>query len=203
MALAALNDLTDRPVGIIVIARNNGRQLITDGLALHHVHSSVYLCVAVVEGDRPGLRLITLGASEREIGIHIQGLIQVHARGVRAAGGGFSHLDTFFGFLAGFCHPVAFSDFQAFCFQDLADCRTLFGVYDAFIVDYTVAIIVNTDRDFDVVRGFQFIGKDITGPIAADGFRQYIHRHEVYQHQQHEDPCYYALSGHLYCASLY
>ena len=54
LALGAVDDLADGPVGVIVLARDGGGHLVANGLALLHLHGRMDLGVTVVERDGPG-----------------------------------------------------------------------------------------------------------------------------------------------------
>ena len=99
IALTALDNLTDRPVGGVAFAFDGGRELVADGLAFRDLYRFLHIGVVVVEGDRPGfLCAVGLGgrvvfahgalAGSRRIG-RFQGTARcAHARVLRGKCGG-------------------------------------------------------------------------------------------------------------------
>ena len=53
LPLAARNNLTDCPVGIIILTRDDTRELIADGMALINLCRGINLCITVIEGNSP------------------------------------------------------------------------------------------------------------------------------------------------------
>ena len=95
-SLFAFHDGAQSPVGVVVLTRDGWRHLIADGFTLYHIDCRMHIRIAIVEGDRPGLRrLVALVpfpiaglAAAGEQAIVVAGRITgAGAGGVNSAGG--------------------------------------------------------------------------------------------------------------------